>query len=182
MVPGENDWKEYYKSVTADFIELRKYYPFSTMYLFPTTVPTPVEMDVIAANGDLIESMRAEKSDFLGDYSRKLKIVVPLHYQKIGCNVYGGGWFDLSKIHSADRHFYIDNRKFGGYQLCVGVPKSFCRLKNVILENVRTAEQMLIAYEEIQSGKSSVLHLKAYLHGDAGERQYKYDRKKYTSK
>jgi hypothetical protein len=61
-------------------------------------------------------------------------------------------------------------------------PESFPLMKNVILENIRTAENMLIAYERVMAGESETLDLIAYSHGDKGREQFKKNRKKYISK
>ena len=66
-------------------------------------------------------------------------------------------------------------------EFCVGVNKSFQTLNNVILENVKTAEHMLIAYEQVQKGITPRAKLIGYAHGDEGEREYERDRKRYRS-
>ena len=80
-----------------------------------------------------------------------------------------------------DQHFY-DINSHGKYQFCVGVPESFIYMKNVILENVRTADKMLVAYELFQTGQTNKLELLAYSHGDKGQKEYKNERKKYKTK
>ena len=52
-------------------------------------------------------------------------------------------------------------------------------MDNVLLENVRTADMMLIAYKDVMTGKSDKLNLKAYAHGTAGEKEYQHDGKRY---
>ena len=79
-----------------------------------------------------------------------------------------------------DRHFY-EKGKNGMREFCVGVNESFQTLNNVILENVKTAENMLIAYEQVQKGITLRARLIGYAHGNKGEKEYERDRKKYKS-
>ena len=67
------------------------------------------------------------------------------------------------------------------YLFCVGVPQSFIYLKNVILENVRTAESMMIAYESYQRGITNKVDLIAYSHGEEGKNEYSRNRKRYRT-
>lgn len=175
------DYGEYYIKVKKDFSELIVEYPFSEICIIPTVEPSPLELDIVAANRKLIDDMNAVKEDFDGKYSRKLKVVVPYNYIKNGCHVYGGAWIDSKRIRPSDQHYYKNYSKNGMPMLCVGVPESFQSLNNVILENVRTADVMLNAYDLLLSGMTETLQLKAYSHGDVGKEQYKRDKRKYTS-
>lgn len=98
-------------------------------------------------------------------------------YKNIGCWVYGAKWFEKGVFLDKDIHFFHENgrliRTDYGYQFCVGTPDSFSTMHNVILENIRTAENMLIAYEEVMSGRADKLHLIAYAHGERGIEQYR---------
>ena len=172
------DKRKYIADVKRDFAQLKEEYPFSTLSIAPTVDISPASVTVIAANKKLIEHMRAEKDDFLGAYSRKLLVEIPFSYQQDGCKVIGGKWIDENKLNEADRHFN-DKKADGSYVFCAGVPESFPKMKNVLLENVRTVENMLIAYEEVQKGFSERTNLKAYAHGKKGKDEYARDRKKY---
>lgn len=175
------DYNQYYDCVKRDFNELKKIYPYSTMFLPPTRRPKCIKIRVLAVHISIIEKSKAEETDFLGAYSKELYIEVPYDYQEKGCYVYGGKWFDEEKIHKADRHFY--ERETDGTRLfCIGVNKSFKNLKNVILENVKTADNMLIAYEQVQKGITNRANLIGYSHGEKGEREYERNRRKYRSK
>lgn len=182
MVHGDQtmsdfNYNEYMKNVMADVQELKEYYPFTTYSIAPSQTPTPVEIKVVAANRELIECTCAEESDFLGEYSRQLNVVVPFDYKNSGCNVYGAKWVNLKKIPIEDQHFFsveTDGRKL----LCVGVPESFPSMRNVILENVKTAESMLTAYERYQKSNDSELMLKAYSHGVKGWIEYDREKKR----
>ena len=90
---------------------------------------------------------------------------------------------DARRFEKKDLHFYDDKLPNPhGYLMCVGLTESFPLMKNVILENVKTAENMLIAYERVMTGVSSKLELIAYSHGDAGKKQFRRNKARYTSK
>ena len=175
------DYKSYYTDVKKDVEELKTEYPFTTVCNYPLNTNQPIEIIVIAANIDLIETIHGKRNDFVGDYSKKLRIVVPHDYKILGCNVYGGRWIDEKKVNEADYHFYSTERD-GTRLFCVGVPKSFTNLKNVILENVKTADNMLKAYECLQKGLTKNLNLIAYNHGKRGEEEYERKKNRYETK
>ncbi len=176
----ETDWKLYYANVLADFRELKEHYPFSYLTIPPTVQPELAMIRVVAANKELIEMAGAVETDFTDEYSRKLWIIVPTNYRKNGCKVYGAKWVDLKKFENKDIHFYNQAKLHAeGYELCVGTPESFPLMRNVILENVRTAENMLIAYERVMTGSSDHLELIAYAHGENGRKQFQRNRARY---
>lgn len=174
------NYQKYYKEVKKDFEFLRQEYPYSTMFLPPTVQPRLVIIKVIAVHSEIINLSKAEPEDFLGEYSRELLLVVPWNYKEVGCKVYGGSWIQETKIHKLDRHFY-GKESSGMREFCVGVPASFTALENVILENVKTAESMLVAYEQVQRGITIRANLIGYSHGERGEKEYERDSKKYKS-
>ena len=184
--PSAGNWNEYYKNVLADYRGMKKQYPFSYLTILPTVKPSLATMKVIAANKDLIELGNSREADFLGQYSRELFLIVPANYKQAGCSVYGAKWLDFEKFRQEDLHFYPDDnaqlKRLYGNKLCVGTPDSFPLMKNVILENVRTAENMLIAYEKIITGASDALELIAYAHGEDGRQQFRKNRTKYIPK
>ena len=92
----------------------------------------------------------------------------------------GGSWFDIDKIPFEDRHFY--ETPDCDYQFCLGVPQSFKSLRNVVLENVKTAEQMLFAYESYQQGMTNKVKLISYSHGKKGMDEYERNKKRYRAK
>ena len=104
---------------------------------------------------------------------------MPYDYTRNGCNIYGASWIDLEKIPPKDHHF--NGKENGKYLFCVGVPQSFIHLKNVLLENVRTAENMMIAYESYQREITKKVNLIAYSHGEKGENEYNRNRKQYRT-
>ncbi len=178
----QSEWEKYYIDVKNDFDELNEMYPFSWLTIAPTVYNSLAFIRVIAANKNLITRCLAQEQDFLGEYSKELYIEVPLDYQKSGCKVYGAKWVDIKRFEHKDIHFYnhlkIENQ---GYELCVGIPESFSMMKNVILESVKTAENMLIAYERVMVGETSKLELLAYEHGEKGHKQFRNDKAKYRT-
>ena len=177
------EWTQYHSSVLNDFLELKEQYPFSTLYTPPTAQPKPAIIRTVAANKELIMETRAVEPDFLGEYSRELFILVPVDYQEKGCKVYGAKWLDTRRFENKDLHFYDDKLPNPhGRLMCVGLTEAFPLMKNVILENVKTAENMLIAYERVMTGVSAKLELIAYAHGDDGIKQFRRNKARYTSK
>lgn len=171
-----NEYSEYIIDVQRDFGELKKYYPYSYLTFPISSEPVEASIIVIAANNGIIQKLCGTKKDFLGEWSKELYIQIPFDYKMRGCDVYGGKWIDVTKLSDEDIHFYSEKNNYG-YKLCVGVPESFRYFPNVILENVITAEMLLIAYMKYLSGKSDRLELRAYSHGNKGREQYMHDKK-----
>lgn len=171
----------YVEDVFADIRQAREKFPFIETTLLPTVNPAPIQLKVVAVNKSLLERTHAKREDFIGTYSRELEIIVPFNYKKVGCKVYGGKWIDTKLVKEEYQHFN-GKRKDGCYLFCVGVPESFPQMENVILENIRTAEKMLIAYELYQTGETSSLELNAYSHGTKGINEYAKDKKRYKGK
>lgn len=180
MIEAESA-REYVEDVFADIRQARETYPFIEAILLPTVDPAPIQLKVVAVNKSLFERTNAKCEDFVGLYSRVLEIIVPFDYKKAGCKVYGGKWIETKLIKEEYQHFN-GKRKDGCYLFCVGVPESFPQMKNVILENIRTAEKMLIAYELYQTGETRSLELNSYSHGTKGINEYTKDKKKYKRK
>ncbi len=176
-------WREYYRDVLLDFNEAKHQYPFINLTILPTIKPQLATIRVVAVNKHLIDMVGGIESDFLGDYSKELYFVVPIDYKEAGCNVYGAKWVDVSKLQNKDIHFFHKDgrliRTKYGMQICVGTPESFSLMENVILENIRTAENMLIAYERVMSGASDKIEMIAYAHGETGRRQFLNNKKRY---
>lgn len=168
--------KTYYNNVYCDFKQLKKKYPFCYLTISPTNEPSNAIIKAIAINKSLIDLTKATENDFKNSYSRELWIVVPWKYRENGCDIYGGKWINPEQIPKEQQHFYNPNPKMG-YKLCVGVPESFVRMENVILENVKTADHILTAYADYMSGREKTIILNAYSHGDSGINEYR--KKKY---
>lgn len=173
--------EQYYEDVLSDFAEVKEEYPYCYLTIPPTVEPQKAEIYVVAANYRLITECHAVKEDFTRVYSKELWLSIPKDYKDNGCIVYGGAWIDLNRIPERYRHFYTttDTDKNHGYELCVGVPNSFITLNNVILENIRTAEHLLVAYENYLCGNTDSIIIEGYSHGNRGIREYEKNKKKY---
>ena len=176
-------WQNYYSNVLSDYSGLKDVYPFSWLLIPPTVEPSLASVSVIAVNKSIIDSVGGKPEDFKGEYSKQIFIEIPLDYRGRGCYVFGGKWIDESKLPAKDVHLFHSNNRLVenrfGYQMCVGTPESFSSMKNVLLEAVKTADNMLVAYERVQSGVSDRVILNAYSHGDTGRKEYRNDRKRY---
>lgn len=171
---------DYFQIVNRDLKELKLFYPYVKIIYIPTKVPSLIVLEVIAVSKDIIDKTHATEDDLRLQYSKKITVIIPKDYPNSNCYIYGAGWLDLEKIPYEDRHCY---REVGNeLQLCVGVPQSAVNLKNVLLENIRTAENWLIAYEKLQKGDCNKLELKAYSHGYDGEQEYRRDKTKYITR
>lgn len=177
-------WPLYYKRVFQDYAELKTVYPFSYLLIPPTIKPSLASINVIAVCKDIIDAVDGRPDDFVSGYSKQIHINLPIGYWNNGCNVYGCKWIDESKFKASDIHLFHSGNKLienqFGYQMCVGTPASFKSMKNVLLEAVKTADNMLVAYERVQSGISDQVILNAYSHGDAGKEEYQNDRRRYV--
>lgn len=186
MKQNEDDWNRYYNNVLSDFKEMRKEYPFCYLTIPPTIKPSQAEIRVVAVNKGLIDIVDGVENDFLGEYSKELHMHIPLNYKDRGCIVYGAGWVKTEELTNEDIHFFHTDGKLirtqYGLQICVGTPESFPMMKNVILENVKTAENMLVAYERVMVGISEKLEVIAYAHGEKGRIQFQQDKKRYITK
>ena len=171
----------YYRDVFSDYSELRQQYPFTKLFVPPTTYPREVKIIVIAVERSLIDAVHARPVDFTGEYSKLIEVGVPYNYKSAGCFVFGGDWIDLRNLKPENMHF-MGQLDDGRFELCVGVPESSRDMKNPILENVRTADNYLIAYEKYQRGLSKTLELISYSHGEAGVKEYGKDKKRYRTK
>ncbi|MBQ6396172.1 hypothetical protein IJH89_01140 [Candidatus Saccharibacteria bacterium] len=169
-------WTDLALRVLCDFEELRQEYPFATLDSLGGSLLGVAHLEVVAVNGHIIRETMGRKDDFLGKYSKLIHIFVPPNYAEAGCSVFGAKWIDLERISPRDWHFLpnegIEKYLDLGYKLCLGAPQSFGALKNVLLENVRTAEHILVAYENVMRGSSKKPVLFALVHGDAGKQEY----------
>lgn len=178
-----SEWQSYFNSVCEDFTELKRIYPFSYFSIVPSNLPERLSIIVVAADIKLIHCVNATEEDFLGDYSKKIFVEVPYDYKINGCKIFGAKWIDPKMIPDQQMHIYIDKPKEPfGYEFCVGTPESFEYMSNVILENVKTAERMLIAYENFMTGNSDTINLLAYSHGNKGRLEFYNNKSKYISK
>lgn len=162
----------YYNKVQHDYDELKEVYPYSRIINYPTLVASQLIIRVIAVDHEIIKITGATEDDCICDYSRELIVEIPIDYQLVGCDVYGGKWIDRYEIPEEEQHFYgLDADK--GYKLCVGVPESFKSMNNVILENVRTADHILTAYADYLSGRTNRIVLSQFPHGERGINEFR---------
>ena len=180
-LPNSCDAKKYYRELFADYNALKIHYPYTKLFIPPTSLPYEAKLVVIAVGKDLIDTLHAFPEDFTDDYSKLIEVVIPYNYKRKGCQVYGGAWIDLNSLRLEDRHI-LGQLKDGRLKLCVGVPASFEEMENVILECVRTADNYLVAYEKYLKGVSKNLELLSYSHGETGKQQYVKDKKRYHTK
>ena len=169
----------YYQCVQRDIEEAKQYYPYIHVIMLPTVEPTVIKLRVTAVSSRVLSILHATEDDFLNDYSRELSIIVPYDYQTQGCEVWGGRWINRHSIPMEDQHFHENDGTL--LRFCVGVPSSFALMHNVILENIRTADNMLSAYEAYLTGKTTKIELIAYSHGEKGKVEYEQDKKRYKS-
>lgn len=170
--------KEYYAKVNEDMVEASIHYPWINEVYIPKVKPISKVYEVIVVNKEFIDNTLSIKDDFIYEYLKKVTVIVPTNYPNNHCLIYGGEWIDVKKMSYANRHFYP--HKSGLNLFCVGVPKSINDYSNIILENLRTVENMLNAYELYQKGEINTLELIAYSHGKEGEKEY--ERKKRIHK
>lgn len=176
-----NRYGTYYSSVFRELEELKSEYPFVKIVFEPTVEPKPIRAQVIAVSNDIIRSTLAKEADFLGPFSKALEVIIPFSYKTEGCEIYGGEWINIKDIEVKHQHFN-GKRDDGKLLFCVGVPDSFETLDNVILENIRTADKMLVAYHLLITGKTKNLELKAYNHGKRGIDEYRKSKAKGRKK
>jgi len=55
---------------------MKTQYPFCYLTIPPTVEPSQAEIRVVAVNKRLIEAVGGVESDFLGDYSKELHLIV----------------------------------------------------------------------------------------------------------
>ena len=168
--------EQYYDKVDKDINEASKYYPWINEVYIPTVKPISKIYEIIVVNKNFIDDSVSIKDDFINEYSKKVIVIVPNNYPNTHCLVYGGNWIDIEKVSYDDRHFYP--QECGLNLFCVGVPKSVNDYSNIILENLKTVENMLNAYELYQKGETNTLELLSYSHGKEGEREYGKQKRK----
>lgn len=183
----ENDVKslnEYYARAKRDFKELHAVYPFTKLTIYPTAKFSFIVIDGIAVSRLIIDKVQGKPKDFLGKYSKKIRLILKDKYWVNGCSVYCGDWINVDRFKIQKQHFF---RKKGnlirneyGLKICVGTPESFAMMNNVVLESVRTADNLLVAYERAQStNEYDKLLLKSYSHGELGKKEYLMDKHRY---
>lgn len=178
------------RRIEDDYKELTCYYPFSSIVFFDNNAKYAACIKTVAASIELINAINGKEEDFTREYSKTIYVFVPWDYYTSGCQVYGCGWIDFSIVLNDDKHFYVDyvtsvcNKRVEqtflltpfGYRMCVGTPESFVLLKNVVLENVKTADNMLVGYERMMRGICRRLNVRSYRHGNLGRKEFAQER------
>lgn len=173
--------------IKRDFRELIQHYPFSQMILVDKK---EIHFEVYAINKKEIDQLRIKKHKISNDkYSRRLYIIIRNNYRDSGPIIYSmEKWKSLNLIPYESKHFYdkkelkyengtfkIDTPGFSagkGYLTCTSVSIANKNMGNPLLENVKSAEMMLISYELFLRGINKTIVLRQYSHGDEGVEQY----------
>ncbi len=180
-VMNNKSFDNYISIVKNDLKELIFYYPFTKIIIIPTANPSPIKLEIIAVNKEIIDKLLAREEDFVGEYSKRIIVEIPSNYPKEHCIITGGSWIDYNSIDQTDRHFYLRGNK--GVEFCVGVPTSIKELKNVLLENVITVDNLLTGYEMLQRKMTDKLEVRAYSHGNEGIEEYNNEKnRKYCGR
>lgn len=196
MVPGVNskwslidifngtddDFRGYQERVERDLFEVTNYYPFTSEIIIPTNNPKITKVyETYLLNKELINCFCITKDYCIQQYSSyRCIIVVPFDYIKNGCYIIIDNGIDVDRI--PNNHFHFNHKFDDGIQFCAGVPESFCNLRNVILENCRTAENYLIQINLFLNKDIDEIRLIEYSHGAEGRREYDKKRNKYRTK
>lgn len=161
------------------FNKTKDVYPFISNIDYPAK-DYFIKFDVIIANKKSIEHLSSSEKDYLGDYSMEAVVFVPYDYLENGCHVYCKKWANVERIPSDRLHFELKTYQ-DFTKLCIGVTGSFARLKNPILESIKTAEHVLTAYKLFLLGYTTDIILIDYAHNNAGIEEYKNDKKRYQT-
>lgn len=175
-VDNSDSYFEYYHNVKRDIEGLIRTYPYVKVVVYPYSTPQEIELKVLAVTKHILEECNGVYDDFVGNYSKLLTVIIPYNYKNIGCKIYGAEWLDIERIPRHDQHF--NGKKGDAYLFCVGVPESFASMENVVLENVETADNMLVAYESFIRGENTSVELLAYSHGEEGRKEYEKRQRK----
>ncbi len=87
-------------------------------------------------------------------------------------------WNGLEKISNDKTHFYKNVKMDDMYELCVCPSQAIKNMNNPLLENIKTADHMMTAYELYIEGIRDTICLKDYSHGSEGEKEYEQEQKR----
>lgn len=173
------EYRKYEQQVYADLHELVSVFPFTRIVYQPFSVPHEIVLQIVAVENVLINHTHAKENDFLGPHSFEVHLLIPYNYREAGCKVFCHRWEDIEKVPPEDLHFHHFDKRNDHLQLCVGVPDSFRKMRNVILESSRTASKILQAYHLFLSGVTASVELLAYSHGYKGLEEYVQNKKRF---
>lgn len=180
----DND-SEYYKyvfNVEKDIFEVKKNYPFTSEVIIPfSNFQVTKVYEIYLVNKNLVEITLLSKKECKEKMGyRKVVVIIPTHYKKEGCNVFIQKIFTKESIPC--KHVHTNGTFSDCYEFCAGVPESFKKLENVILENCRTTENYLTQIDSYLKKRSSEIHMLEFSHGAEGEKEYGNQRNKYKTK
>lgn len=167
----------YYNEVFDLLRKIECSYKYFRIILLPTLRPTLIGCEIIAVNNTIINSTHATKFDLTNEFSKEVWIVIPTKYKTNGCDVYGGEWIDETKIDNDSKHFY-KLEDFSFYKFCVGIDEEMAKSKNIVLENIKTIENVLVEYEKMMVGLCKSYEGLHYSHGLEGIYEYRRKNKK----
>lgn len=177
MVHGTDKKKKFFHQIERDISEASHYYPWLTCQHVRSPSAkdmTAAVISVIAVNKDIINQTECSKEDCISEYSHQIILYADENYQTNGCTVFGGQWIKPKLIPFEEQHWYKNMAlKDGTKCLCIGIPQSFADQRNVILESIKTAENLLTYYQILQEGKTPPAKLIQYSHGDLGIYEYR---------
>ena len=178
--------------IRRDFKEAIRYYPFSQMIL---VTPYEIHFEVYAINKEEIEQLGLKKSMIAEEeFNKRLVLVVDNDYREFGPTVYSmEKWKGLDAIPEESKHFYdfkiirLEGGEFvlnrpgfvegRGYQTCTSVSKANRDMENPLLENIKSADNLLKSYELFLRGINKEIVLRQYKHGDEGVKEYERERR-----
>ena len=180
----DND-SEYYKyelNVEKDMFEVKQNYPFTSEVIFPfSNFQVTKVYEIYLVNKNLVEITLLSKKECKEKMGyRKVVVIIPPHYKKEGCIVFIQKFFTKESI--PYEHVHINGNFSDCYEFCAGVPKSFKKLENVILENCRTTENYLTQIDSYLKKRSREIHMIEFRHGAEGEKEYGNQRNKYETR
>lgn len=177
--------------IKKDFRELKSYYPFSQMVFVSSN---EIHFEIYAINNKEVKLLHLKRTKIENEkYSKRIYVVVSEDYLLVGPHIYSmERWNNLHLIPYECKHFY-DYEKYEyiegkivttkpyylqgrGYLTCTSVSKANKTMKNPLLENVKSAEMMLRAYELFIRGINDKIVLRQYSHGDQGIKEYEKER------
>ena len=158
--------------IQKDFTELRRKYPFTKVI---QQNKYEIHYEVFAINIELLKKLDIDE-DYLRDetYHKRIYLIVKNDYLTNGPIVYSlEDWPNLDKIPENNMHFYFNKLVNGrGYRTCSCVQIANRHMDNPLLENVKSTEMLLSAYELFLLGINDIVVLRQYSHGDKGVEEF----------
>ena len=175
-------YNTYLSDVEKDVAELKKIYPF----IFEIVIPISKSLinriyEVYLIEKNVIDGFSLTRGYAVNKLqNRKVLLIIPIDYKRRGAKIIFNKVFSINDI--PQHHVHFNAYYKDGYEFCAGVPESMINLKNVLLENCRTAENYLVQVNSYLNNETNKINMIEYSHGDKGRKEYereKYRRKKY---